>query len=61
MPITEVSDDDLDAYLGMPDCPQCGSDDVVLQDSYPDGAGSVVKVYRCQKCGHVWTETVPLG
>ena len=56
MAVTEISDDDLDAYLNMPDCPQCGSDDVECTDSYPDGFGGIVKVYYCNKCGHTWTE-----
>lgn len=45
----------LDDYLGTPDCPQCGSEDVVCIDSHPDGLGTGVKVWRCNKCGHVWT------
>jgi transposase-like protein len=56
MAITEISDAELDAYLSMPDCPQCGSDDVVCTDSYPDGFGNIVKVYYCNKCGHSWAE-----
>ena len=57
MATTVISDDELDAYLSMPDCPQCGSEDVVLTDSYPDGFGGTVKVYYCKKCGHTWAET----
>jgi transposase-like protein len=56
MPVTAISDEDLDAYLNMPDCPQCGSEDVVCTDSYPDGFGGTIKVYYCNKCGHTWTE-----
>ena len=59
MAIKEVSGDELDAYLMAPDFPQCGSDDVTMTDSYPDGLGNIVRVYLCHKCGHVWTETVP--
>lgn len=59
MAIKEVSGDELDAYLMSPDCPQCGSDDVSMTDSYPDGLGNIVRVYLCHKCGHVWAETVP--
>ena len=58
MAITEVSGSDLDDYLDMPDCPQCGSDDVVCTQSYPNGLGGTVKVYLCNRCGHIWTETV---
>lgn len=54
--VTEISDDDLDAYLNMPDCPQCGSDDVECTDTHPDGFGNIVKVYYCKKCGHIWTQ-----
>ena len=54
--LKEISDAELDAYLSMPDCPQCGSDDVVCTDSYPDGFGNIVKVYYCNKCGHSWAE-----
>ena len=56
MAVTELTGNDLDAYLATPDCPQCGSDDVVCIDSYPDGFGGLLKVYRCKKCGHTWTE-----
>ncbi|MDI9590569.1 MAG: hypothetical protein QM302_06010 [Acidobacteriota bacterium] len=56
MAVTEISDAELDAYLSMPDCPQCGSDDVECTDSYSDGLGGIVRVYYCSKCGHTWTE-----
>ena len=56
MAVTEISDAELDAYLSMPDCPQCGSDDVVLVEEKPDGFGGTVKVWRCNKCGHMWVE-----
>ena len=51
-----VSDTNLEEWLLEPDCPQCGSEDVVCTDSYPDGFGGIVKVYYCNKCGHTWTE-----
>ncbi|MBR3234049.1 MAG: hypothetical protein IKG11_00365 [Atopobiaceae bacterium] len=57
MAVTEISDADLEAYLNMPDCPQCGSDDVDMTDSYTDSFGNTVKVYYCNKCGHSWAET----
>ncbi len=57
MAVTEISDAELEAYLSTPDCPQCGSDDVDLTDSYTDGFGNVVKVYYCNKCGHTWATT----
>ena len=56
MAVTEINDAELDAYLSMPDCPQCGSDDVECTDSYSDGLGGIVRVYYCSKCGHTWTE-----
>lgn len=46
----------LDEWLLEPDCPQCGSEDVVCQDSYKDNLGRTVKVWYCNKCGHTWTE-----
>jgi transposase-like protein len=52
----EISGDALDEYLAQPDCPQCGSDDVVCTDRMPDGMGGVVTVWYCKKCGHTWTE-----
>ena len=51
-----ISGAELDAYLNMPDCPQCGSDDVELVEERPDGFGGVVKIYHCIKCGHTWAE-----
>jgi transposase-like protein len=51
-----LSGNALDNWLLEPDCPQCGSEDVVCTDSYPDGFGGIVKVYYCNKCGHTWTE-----
>ncbi len=56
-----ISGDALDEYLSQPDCPQCGSDDVVCIDSYPDGVGGTVKVWHCNKCGHTWTERTHRG
>lgn len=53
-----ISGSDLDDYLNTPDCPQCGSDDVVCIDSSPDGLGGMLKVWKCNKCGHVWTTRV---
>ena len=50
-----ISGSALDDYLNAPDCPQCGSDDVECIDSYPDGLGGTTKVWKCLKCGHVWT------
>ena len=71
----EISGDELDAYLACPDCPVCGSDDVTLTQSYPDGLGNIINVtltqsypdglgniinvYLCNKCGHVWSEATP--
>lgn len=51
-----ISGSELDEYLLSPDCPQCGSDDVICTDSYSDGIGKTVCVWYCKKCGHVWTE-----
>lgn len=56
MGTTYVSEDELDEYLAAPDCPQCGSDNVELLDSYPDGMGGTVRVWICRVCGHTWTE-----
>jgi len=53
----ELSGDELDEYLMQPDCPQCGSDNVVCTSSYDDGLGHTVRQYLCRVCGHVWTET----
>lgn len=50
-----LSDADLDAYLSSPDCPDCGSEDVDLIATMQDGA-YVIRQYRCNVCGHVWTE-----
>ena len=47
---------DLNSGLAEPDCPQCGSEDVVLKESYKDSLGRTVKVWYCNKCGHTWTE-----
>ena len=47
---------DLDDYLMTPDCPQCGSEDVVCTDTRPDGQGGLIKVWFCKKCGHTWAE-----
>ena len=55
----EISGDELDAYLACPDCPVCGSDDVALTQSYPDGLGNIINVYLCNKCGHIWSEATP--
>ena len=46
----------LEEWLAEPDCPQCGSEDVVCTDSYRDNLGRIVKVWYCNKCGHTWTE-----
>ena len=46
----------LDQWLLEPDCPQCGSDDVVLVEEKPDGFGGTVKVCRFNKCGHMLVE-----
>ena len=51
-----ISDNALDAWLLEPDCPQCGSDDVVLREEKPDGFGGTIKVWYCNKCGHIWVE-----
>ncbi|MEE1274844.1 MAG: hypothetical protein UHI81_10135 [Olegusella sp.] len=50
-----VSVTDLDDYLSTPDCPDCGSEDVDLVTTMRDGDW-VIKQYRCNVCGHVWTE-----
>lgn len=55
----ETSGDELDAYLSCPDCPVCGSDDVSLTQSCPDGLGNIVHVHLCGKCRHVWSEATP--
>lgn len=55
----ETSGDELDAYLSCPDCPVCGSDDVSLTQSCPDGLGNIAHVHLCSKCGHVWSEATP--
>lgn len=55
----ETSGDELDAYLSCPDCPVCGSDDVSLIQSYPDGLVNIVHVHLCGKCRHVWSEATP--
>ena len=52
----EISGEALDAYLAQPDCPQCGSDDVVCTKEMPDGMGGTLRVWYCRKCGHTWTE-----
>lgn len=52
---TIVDESSLDAYLLTPDCPQCGSEDVVCIDSQPDGFGGAMRTYRCERCGYVWT------
>ena len=51
-----LSGNALDKWLLEPDCPQCGSEDVVLVESKPDGFGGTIKVWYCNKCGHVWVE-----
>lgn len=55
MAASELTGSALDDYLNTPDCPQCSSDEVVCTDSYPDGMGGAMKVWRCERCGHVWT------
>ena len=50
----ELSGAALDDYLNMPDCPQCGSEDVVLKEVRSDGFGGTIKIYYCEKCGHTW-------
>ncbi len=55
MAISYVDSSELDEYLMMPDCPECGSEDVVCMETYQDGE-RVIKQYLCNKCGHVWTE-----
>lgn len=52
-----VSESELDDYLMSPDCPDCGSEDVDLIDTLRDGDWEI-RQYRCNKCGHVWTERV---
>lgn len=58
MAVTHVSEADLDDYLLTPDCPDCGSEDVDLIATLRDG-GYVIRQYRCNTCGHVWTERTP--
>ncbi len=36
-----------------PECPQCGSDDVVLEGVDP------ANTWRCEQCGKQWMETLP--
>ena len=48
----------LDEWMMEPDCPQCGSEDVVLKQTTTDGLGRTIKVWYCNKCGHTWTEVV---
>jgi len=55
-----ISGSELDAYLMEPDCPQCGSDNVVCTESYEDGMGNRISVWYCRKCGHTWTEKTRL-
>ena len=52
----ELSGAALDDWLLEPDCPQCGSEDVVCIDTMPSGDGGILKVWYCNKCGHTWTE-----
>ena len=54
--VQNISGTDLEAWLAEPDCPQCGSEDVELKQSYRDNLGREVKVWYCRKCGHTWTE-----
>ena len=56
MGISDLSGSALDDWLLEPDCPQCGSEDVVCVDTMPDGKGGILKVWYCNKCGHTWTE-----
>ena len=56
MAISNLSGSALDDWLLEPDCPQCGSEDVVCIDTMPDGKGGILKVWYCNKCGHTWTE-----
>ncbi|MDD5800171.1 MAG: hypothetical protein PUD09_06020 [Coriobacteriales bacterium] len=58
MAASTISGSALDDYLNTPDCPQCGSDDVECISSTPDGMGGFMKVWKCLKCGHVWTTHV---
>ena len=51
-----IGGNDLNAWLMEPDCPQCGSEDVTLKESYKDMLGRTVNVWYCNKCGHTWTE-----
>ncbi|MBR3225590.1 MAG: hypothetical protein IKF78_09725 [Atopobiaceae bacterium] len=46
----------LDEWLLEPDCPQCGSEDVVCKQTTTDSLGRTIKVWYCNKCGHTWTE-----
>ena len=55
MAVQYVNYTELDDYLMSPDCPDCGSEDVDLIATVQDGA-YVIKQYRCNVCGHVWTE-----
>lgn len=57
MAVSEISDEELDAYLASPDCPQCGSEDVVCTDTSPDGLGGTIRSYRCNTCGYTWAES----
>ena len=53
-----LSDEAIDAYLAEPDCPQCGSEDVVCTGARPDGTGGVWRTWACNRCGYVWTDHV---
>ncbi len=55
MAVDYVSEEDLESYLLLPDCPECGSEDVVCTATVRDG-DYIVKQYFCNKCGHVWAE-----
>ena len=48
----ELSGSAFDEWLLEPDCPQCGSEDVVCLEARAGGT----KVWYCNKCGHTWVE-----
>lgn len=49
-----VTETNLDDYLSTPDCPQCGSEDVICTETRSNGHGGYIKVWYCEKCGHTW-------